>query len=291
MVNLGPADGLQQTIARCDLAMLEPDRSVNSEPGVRAYRDAALPWPRGSPGDAKHRWYANAALLHNARVRTGERHRMLALGIETTCDETAAAVVERHSDGDGRILSNIVHSQTADHARFGGVVPEIAARAHVDLLDGLVVRAMSVAGVGFTQLSGVAAAAGPGLIGGVIVGLTTAKAIALVHDTPLIAVNHLEAHALTPRLTSALEFPYCLFLASGGHTQIVAVLGVGDYVRLGTTVDDAMGEAFDKVAKMLACPIRADRKSSAPRRTAMPRGSSFRGRCSAAPTPIFRCPA
>src|SRR5258705_1699776 len=113
---------------------------------------------------------------------------------------------------------------------------------------------MKQAGVGFAQLSAVAAAAGPGLIGGVIVGLTTAKAIAMVHDTPLIAVNHLEAHALTPRLTDALEFPYCLFLASGGHTQIVAVAGVGNYVRLGTNVDDAMGEAFDKVAKMLALP-------------------------------------
>ena len=179
---------------------------------------------------------------------------ILVLGIETTCDETAAAVVERQGDGSGRILSNVVHSQTEEHARFGGVVPEIAARAHVDLLDGIVDRAMKDAGVKYTQLSAVAAAAGPGLIGGVIVGLTTAKAIAMVHDTPLIAVNHLEAHALTPRLTCALAFPYCLFLASGGHTQIVAVLGVGDYVRLGTTVDDAMGEAFDKVAKMLALP-------------------------------------
>jgi len=179
---------------------------------------------------------------------------MLVLGIETTCDETAAAVVERQHDGSGRILSNIVHSQTLEHARFGGVVPEIAARAHVDLLDGIVGRAMTDANVDYAQLSAVAAAAGPGLIGGVIVGLTTAKAIAMVHDTPLIAVNHLEAHALTPRLTCALAFPYCLFLASGGHTQIVAVVGVGQYVRLGTTVDDAMGEAFDKVAKMLSLP-------------------------------------
>ncbi len=179
---------------------------------------------------------------------------MLVLGIETTCDETAAAVVERRGDGSGRILSNIVRSQTEEHAPFGGVVPEIAARAHVDALDGIVAAAMKEAGVGFAQLSAVAAAAGPGLIGGVIVGLTTAKAIAMVHDTPLIAVNHLEAHALTPRLTGALAFPYCLFLASGGHTQIVAVVGVGKYVRLGTTVDDAMGEAFDKVAKMLGLP-------------------------------------
>lgn len=176
------------------------------------------------------------------------------LGIETTCDETAAAVVERLADGSGRILSNIVRSQIAEHAPFGGVVPEIAARAHVDMLDGIIAAAMKEAGIGFAQLDAVAAAAGPGLIGGVIVGLTTAKAIALVHRTPLIAVNHLEAHALTPRLTAPLPFPYCLFLASGGHTQIVAVLGVGHYVRLGTTVDDAMGEAFDKVAKMLDLP-------------------------------------
>ena len=151
---------------------------------------------------------------------------------------------------------SIQHRALADRGacRFGGVVPEIAARAHVDVLDGIIDSAMEQAGVGFAQLSAVAAAAGPGLIGGVIVGLTTAKAIAMVHDTPLIAVNHLEAHALTPRLTCALAFPYCLFLASGGHTQIVAVLGVGNYVRLGTTVDDAMGEAFDKVAKMLGLP-------------------------------------
>jgi N6-L-threonylcarbamoyladenine synthase len=179
---------------------------------------------------------------------------MLVLGIETTCDETAAAVVSRDPDGSGRILSNVVRSQTEEHARYGGVVPEIAARAHVDMLDHLIEAAMREAGIEFAELDGVAAAAGPGLIGGVIVGLTTAKAIALVHDTPLIAVNHLEAHALTPRLTDGIDFPFCLFLASGGHTQIVAVAGVGDYVRLGTTVDDAMGEAFDKVAKMLGLP-------------------------------------
>jgi N6-L-threonylcarbamoyladenine synthase len=179
---------------------------------------------------------------------------MLVLGIETTCDETAAAVIERRADGSGRILSNIVRSQIEEHIPYGGVVPEIAARAHVDALDGIIASAMKESAIRFPQLSAVAAAAGPGLIGGVIVGLTTAKAIAMVHNTPLIAVNHLEAHALTPRLTCALAFPYCLFLASGGHTQIVAVLGVGEYVRLGTTVDDAMGEAFDKVAKMLALP-------------------------------------
>jgi N6-L-threonylcarbamoyladenine synthase len=175
---------------------------------------------------------------------------MLVLGIETTCDETAAAVVSREEDGRGAILSNIVLSQT-EHETYGGVVPEIAARAHVEALDTIITRAMIDANLSFNSLDGIAAAAGPGLIGGVIVGLTTAKAIALVREKPLIAVNHLEAHALTARLTDNTEFPYCLFLASGGHTQIVAVLDVGKYVRLGTTLDDAIGEAFDKTAKLL----------------------------------------
>jgi N6-L-threonylcarbamoyladenine synthase len=175
---------------------------------------------------------------------------MLVLGIETTCDETAAAVVRRHFDGRGEIVSNVVLSQTA-HAAYGGVVPEIAARAHVDMIDLVIAKAMVEAGLGFAKLHAVAAAAGPGLIGGVIVGLTTAKAIALVTEKPLIAVNHLEAHALTARLTDQTPFPYLLFLASGGHTQLVAVHDVGDYVQLGTTRDDALGEAFDKAAKLL----------------------------------------
>ena len=176
---------------------------------------------------------------------------MIVLGIETTCDETAAALVERFEDGRGRILSNVVLSQVSEHAAFGGVVPEIAARAHVETLDVIIGKAMRQADQTYDSIDGVAAAAGPGLIGGVIVGLTTAKAIALVKEKPLVAVNHLEAHALTARLTDATPFPYCLFLASGGHTQIVAVRGVGDYVRLGTTMDDAIGEAFDKTAKVL----------------------------------------
>lgn len=179
---------------------------------------------------------------------------MLVLGIETTCDETAAAVVRRDPNGRGHVLSNVVFSQVAEHAAYGGVVPEIAARAHVDVLDMVIAKAMVDANLGFNKLDGIAAAAGPGLIGGVIVGLTTAKAIAMVAEKPLIAVNHLEAHALTPRLTEGTAFPYCLFLASGGHTQIVAVRGVGDYVRLGGTVDDAIGEAYDKVAKLLGLP-------------------------------------
>src|SRR2546430_11578708 len=176
---------------------------------------------------------------------------MLVLGIETTCDETAAAVVRRDEDGRGEILSNVVLSQAAEHQPYGGVVPEIAARAHVEALDHIITRAMIEANASFSMLDGVAAAAGPGLIGGVIVGLTTAKSIELVGEKPLIAVNHLEAHALTARLTDNTAFPYCLFLASGGHTQIVAVLDVGRYVRIGTTVDDAIGEAFDKTAKLL----------------------------------------
>src|SRR5499427_9173330 len=140
---------------------------------------------------------------------------MIVLGIETTCDETAAALVERRDDGRGRILANVVLSQIEDHAAFGGVVPEIAARAHVEALDLIIAKAMSDANASFDMVDGVAAAAGPGLIGGVIVGLTTAKAIALVNNKPLVAVNHLEAHALTARLTDATQFPYCLFLASG----------------------------------------------------------------------------
>ncbi len=184
-------------------------------------------------------------------ARGNMQSHMIVLGIETTCDETAAALVERAEDGRGTILSNVVLSQIEEHAAFGGVVPEIAARAHVEALDVIIAAAMRDAGRSFAEIDGIAAAAGPGLIGGVIVGLTTAKAIALVQEKPLVAVNHLEAHALTARLTDATPFPYCLFLASGGHTQIVAVRRVGDYVRLGTTRDDAIGEAFDKTAKLL----------------------------------------
>ena len=173
------------------------------------------------------------------------------LGIETSCDETAAAVIRRDGDGSGRIVSNVVLSQTVDHAPYGGVVPEIAARAHVNHLDRLVAEAMRDAALRYDQLDGVAATAGPGLLGGVIVGLTTAKAIALAHGKPLMAVNHLEGHALTPRLLQPCEFPYLLLLISGGHTQFQIVEGVGRYVRIGTTIDDALGEAFDKTAKLL----------------------------------------
>jgi N6-L-threonylcarbamoyladenine synthase len=207
---------------------------------------------------------------------------MVILGIETTCDETAAALVERTADGSGRILSNVVLSQVSEHAEFGGVVPEIAARAHVEALDHIIAKAMAEAQFAFNALDGVAAAAGPGLIGGLIVGLTTAKAIALVHDKPLIAVNHLEAHALTARLTDATPFPYCLFLASGGHTQVLGVRGVGDYLRLGGTVDDAIGEAFDKTAKLLGLGypggplVEKEAANGDPKRFSLPRPMSGR---------------
>lgn len=179
---------------------------------------------------------------------------MRVLGIETTCDETAAAVVGLNPLGFGNILSNEVRSQIAEHAPFGGVVPELAARAHVEVLDRLILRALGQAELKMEQIDAIAAAAGPGLIGGVMVGLTAGKAMALACDKPFIAVNHLEAHALTARLTNGIDFPYLFLLASGGHTQILAVEGVGRYRRLGTTIDDAIGEAFDKVAKMLGLP-------------------------------------
>jgi N6-L-threonylcarbamoyladenine synthase len=179
---------------------------------------------------------------------------MRVLGIETTCDETAAAVVRLRPDGAGEILSDEVMSQIAAHAAYGGVVPEIAARAHVEIVDLLIARALSQARISAGDLDGVAAAAGPGLIGGVLVGLMAAKGIAIAIGKPLLAVNHLEAHALTARLTAGVAFPFLILLASGGHTQILAVKGVSDYDRLGATVDDAIGEAFDKTAKLLGLP-------------------------------------
>ncbi len=202
---------------------------------------------------------------------------MRVLGIETTCDETAAAVVRLKPDGGGEILADEVMSQIAAHSAFGGVVPEIAARAHVELVDVLIARALAQARVSPKDLDGVAAAAGPGLIGGVLVGLMAAKGIAIAIGKPLLAVNHLEAHALTARLTAGVAFPFLILLASGGHTQILAVKGVGDYDRLGATVDDAIGEAFDKTAKLLGLTypggpaIEAAAKGGDPERFALPR--------------------
>ncbi len=183
---------------------------------------------------------------------------MRVLGIETSCDETAAAIIERTENDQGdvssRILSNVVLSQIAEHEPYGGVVPEIAARAHVEALDGLVAKALNDADMTIQDVDAIAATAGPGLIGGLIVGLMTAKAMAFAADKPFYAVNHLEGHALTARLTDGLAFPYLLLLVSGGHTQVILVHGLGHYERLGTTIDDALGEAFDKTAKLLGLP-------------------------------------
>lgn len=176
---------------------------------------------------------------------------MKILGIETSCDETAAAIVEGDGTGAGNIISNVVLSQLEDHRPFGGVVPEIAARAHLDHLDSIIARALIDADLGLDAIDGIAATSGPGLIGGVHVGCITAKAIASAKSIPFIAVNHLEAHALTARLTDGVAFPYLLLLVSGGHCQLLTVERLGGYTLLGGTIDDAIGEAFDKTAKLL----------------------------------------
>ncbi|MBO9427202.1 tRNA (adenosine(37)-N6)-threonylcarbamoyltransferase complex transferase subunit TsaD [Labrenzia sp. R4_1] len=178
--------------------------------------------------------------------------RLTVLGIETSCDETAAAVVRGPLDKN--ILSNVIRSQIDEHTEFGGVVPEIAARAHIEILDKIVAEALQKSKCSWDDIDAVAATAGPGLIGGVIVGFMTAKAIAMAAGKPLVGVNHLEGHALTARLTDDLDFPFLLLLVSGGHSQFLLVRGVGDYERLGTTIDDAIGEAFDKTAKLLGLP-------------------------------------
>ncbi len=209
-----------------------------------------------------------------ANIETKE---LRVLGIETSCDETAAAVVLRKASCDGEILSNLVRAQLDEHAAFGGVVPEIAARAHVEVLDVLISQALKEAGVKWDDLDGIAATAGPGLLGGVLVGLATAKAIASARGLPLMAINHLEAHALTPGLTEGLAPPYLLLLVSGGHTQLLIVRDLGAFDRLGTTLDDALGEAFDKTAKLLGLPypggpeVEAHAKEGDPNRFDLPR--------------------
>ena len=176
------------------------------------------------------------------------------LGIETSCDETAASVVRGAPPGPGAILSNVVLGQASAHRPYGGVVPEIAARAHVELLDGVIMEALDKAGLALADMDAIAATAGPGLIGGVMVGLVSAKGLALASGKPLIAVNHLEAHALSARLSAGLGFPFLLLLISGGHCQLMAAESVGHYRLYGATIDDAVGEAFDKTAKLLALP-------------------------------------
>jgi N6-L-threonylcarbamoyladenine synthase len=214
---------------------------------------------------------------------------MIVLGIETSCDETAAAIVTDADAAEARIRANIVASQDDAHRPYGGIVPEIAARAHLSHIDAIVARALAEAGVGFGDLDGVAAAGGPGLIGGVIVGVMTAKAIAAVHGLPFLAVNHLAAHALTARLTARMtgdvEFPYLMLLVSGGHCQLLVVEDVDAYRRLGTTIDDALGEAFDKTAKLLGLgypggpAVEAAAKTGHPARFDLPRPMKGRPGC------------
>tara|TARA_B100000686_G_C16703005_1_gene924570 strand:- start:99 stop:1172 length:1074 start_codon:yes stop_codon:yes gene_type:complete len=173
------------------------------------------------------------------------------LGIETSCDETAASIIQEKSDGTGKILSNIVSSQVEEHKDFGGVVPEIAARAHIEKIEFIIKKAVSESNLNINNLDGIAATAGPGLIVCLTVGLNIGKAIAGSLKKPFIAVNHLEGHALSPRINKKIGFPYLLLLISGGHTQFLEVNGINNYKRLGTTIDDALGEAFDKTAKLL----------------------------------------
>lgn len=183
-----------------------------------------------------------SAVSHNPAGRA------IVLGIESSCDETAVALVR----ADRTIIAQAIASQETEHAPYGGVVPEIAARAHAERLAPMIARVLDEAGVALNEVDAIAATAGPGLIGGVMVGLVSAKALAMAADKPLIAVNHLEGHALSPRLADeALGFPYLLLLVSGGHCQILRVEGAGHYRRLATTIDDALGEAFDKTAKIL----------------------------------------
>ncbi len=179
------------------------------------------------------------------------KKQLIFLGIETSCDETAASVVREDCSGNGKILSNVVSSQIEEHKEFGGVVPEIAARAHVEKIDLIINKALEESKTNINDIDGIAATAGPGLIVCLTVGLSAAKAIAASLGKPLIAVNHLEGHALSPKLIKKINFPYLFLLISGGHTQFLEVRGVNNYVRMGTTIDDAVGEAFDKTAKLL----------------------------------------
>jgi len=206
------------------------------------------------------------------------------LGLESSCDDTAAAVVRQGPHG-AEVLASVVYGQTALHAAFGGVVPEIAARAHAEKLDHCVEEALAQAGLGLDALDGVAVTAGPGLIGGVLSGVMCAKGIAAATGLPLVGVNHLAGHALTPRLTDGLDFPYLMLLVSGGHCQFLLVRGAEAFTRLGGTIDDAPGEAFDKTAKLLGLPqpggpmVEAEAAAGDPQRFAFPRPLLDRAGC------------
>ncbi|WP_292228388.1 tRNA (adenosine(37)-N6)-threonylcarbamoyltransferase complex transferase subunit TsaD [Brevundimonas sp.] len=198
--------------------------------------------------------YSSRAEAATRRDVQTEARVLTVLGLETSCDETAASVVRLHPTalgGRAEVLSSVVHSQIDDHAAYGGVVPEIAARSHVEMIDGVTRRAMAEAGLDYADLDGVAATAGPGLVGGVMVGLSYGKAVSLARGLPLVAVNHLEGHAVSARLGAEVAYPFLLLLVSGGHCQLLEVRGIGDMSRIGATIDDAAGEAFDKIAKAL----------------------------------------
>lgn len=196
----------------------------------------------------------DSPLLQDRRLGRNQMTGLTVLGLETSCDETAAAVVRLDDEGRATVLASVIASQIAQHAPYGGVVPEIAARSHVEAIDAIAAQAMDEAGLSFDDLDGVAATAGPGLVGGVMVGLAFGKAVALARSLPLVAVNHLEGHAVSARLGADVPYPFLLLLVSGGHCQLLEVGGVGACRRLGTTIDDAAGEAFDKIAKTLGLP-------------------------------------
>ena len=204
-----------------------------------------------SPGRYLDPMEMSADYSSGAKSATGRDVRPLTvLGLETSCDETAASVV-RLTGGRAEVLSSVVHSQIDDHAAYGGVVPEIAARSHVEMIAEVTRRAMAEADMGYDGLDAIAATAGPGLVGGVMVGLSFGKAAALARGLPLVAVNHLEGHAVSARLGAEVAYPFLLLLVSGGHCQLLEVRGIGDMSRIGATIDDAAGEAFDKIAKAL----------------------------------------
>jgi len=213
---------------------------------------------------------------HQDATGTGMAQTLTLLGIESSCDDTAAAVV-RHIDGRSTILSSVVEGQTTLHAEFGGVVPEIAARAHAERVDLCVEQALGQAGLTLSQIDGIAVTAGPGLIGGVLAGVMCAKGLSAATGLPLIGVNHLAGHALTPRLTDGLDFPYLMLLVSGGHCQFLIVEGPDSFRRLGGTIDDAPGEAFDKTARLLGLPqpggpeVEKAARSGDPKRVPLPR--------------------
>ena len=213
------------------------------------------------------------------------RKKPIILGIESSCDETAASIVTENEQGEPIILSNIISSQVNVHKEFGGVVPELAARSHIEKIDLITNKAINESGILVEQIDAVAATAGPGLIVCLSVGLNFGKAIASSLNKPFVAVNHLEGHALSPKLNSKLEYPYLLLLISGGHTQFLSVQGLGNYKRLGTTIDDAVGEAFDKTAKLLGIEfpggpqIEVYAKKGDPNKYELPKPIMHKGGC------------